>query len=353
MKKVFLFFYVALIGGSALAQDAQFTQFYAAPLYHNPAFTGSSFAPRIVANYRNQWPSLNANYVTTATSFDTHIDKINSGLGFMFLRDEQGGRLISTELSGFYSYQVKLTENSFLRLGLQGTFASKGVNPNGLVFGDQLTNNGYTGNPTRDPVGDLSNYTARNSNLFDVGSGLLYYSQKSFIGLAVSHITEPNFNYLTKEASATLGVNPRLNRKYTVNGGFNINLNHLITATPNLEREFTVTPAFLYKKQGAFSQLDIGLYTTYTPLTFGLWYRGIPLKKVFTGFPNQDALAVLVGFRFDSFSIGYSYDYTISGLGASSGGSHEFSISYQFEKPDNDKSPYQRQRKKELACPKF
>ncbi len=353
MKKVFLFFYLTLLAASAIAQDAQFTQFYAAPLYHNPAFTGSAFAPRIVANYRNQWPSLNANYVTTATSVDTYVEKINSGLGFMFLQDEQGGRLKSTELSGFYSYQVRMGERNFLRLGLQGTYANKGVDPNGLVFGDQLTNNGYNGNPTSDPVGDPNYYNIRNSNLFDVGSGLLFYNSKAFIGVAASHITEPKFDYLTTEARATLGIEPRLKRKYTVNGGVNINLNHLITATPNLEREFTVTPAFLYKKQGAFSQLDLGAYVTYTPLTFGLWYRGIPLKKVFTGFPNQDAIAALVGFRFDNFSIGYSYDLTISGLGASSGGSHEFSISYQFERPDNDKSPYQKQRKKELACPKF
>jgi type IX secretion system PorP/SprF family membrane protein len=353
MKKVFLFFYFIVSSVTVIAQDAQFTQFYAAPLYHNPAFTGSSFAPRIIANYRNQWPSLSANFVTTAFSVDTHIDKINSGVGIMVLNDQQGDRLKSTEMSGFYSYQLRVGESNFLRLGLQGTYATKGVNPNGLIFGDQLTNNGYTGNPTQDPVGDLSYYNTKNSRIFDVSSGLLFYNSKTFLGVAVNHITEPSFNYLTDAASTILGSVPKINRKYTVNGGYNINLNHLITSTPNLEREFTVTPAFLYKKQGAFSQLDLGAYVTYTPLTFGLWYRGIPLKKVFTNFPNQDAIAGLVGFRFDSFSIGYSYDFTISGLRSSSGGAHEFSISYQFDKPDNDKSPYQRQRKKELACPKF
>jgi type IX secretion system PorP/SprF family membrane protein len=349
MKKVFLFFYFIVSSISVFAQDAQFTQFYAAPLYHNPAFAGSAFAPRIILNHRNQWPSLSANFVTSSFSVDTHLEKINSGIGIMVLNDEQGDRLKSTEISGLYSYQLRVGESNFLRLGLQGTYVTKGVNPRGLIFGDQLTNNGYTGNPTSDPVGDLSLYNPNRSKIFDVSSGLLFYNSKTFLGLAVNHITEPDFNYLLVES----GKSPKIGRKYTVNGSYNINLGNLITSTPNLEREFTLTPAFLYKKQGAFSQLDMGAYVTYTPLTFGLWYRGIPLKKVFTSFPNQDAIAALVGFRFDNFSIGYSYDLTISSLRPSSGGSHEFSISYQFDKPDNDKSPYQRQRKKELACPKF
>ena len=40
------------------AQDPEFTQFYANPLYLNPAFAGSARCPRIVMNYRNQWPGM-------------------------------------------------------------------------------------------------------------------------------------------------------------------------------------------------------------------------------------------------------------------------------------------------------
>ena len=72
------------------AQDPQFTQFYANPLYLNPAFAGTARCPRICMNYRNQWPSLSGTYVTYSASYDQHIDALNGGLGIMVNQDDQG-----------------------------------------------------------------------------------------------------------------------------------------------------------------------------------------------------------------------------------------------------------------------
>ena len=82
----------------AIAQDPQFTQFYAAPLYLNPAFAGSAYAPRLTANYRNQWPAI-TNYVTTMVGFDHYFERINSGVGLIISNDNQGqGRIQATEI---------------------------------------------------------------------------------------------------------------------------------------------------------------------------------------------------------------------------------------------------------------
>ena len=51
-------------------QDPQFSQFYAAPLYLNPAFAGSTNQGRAGTNYRNQWPAVDANYTTLSAFAD-------------------------------------------------------------------------------------------------------------------------------------------------------------------------------------------------------------------------------------------------------------------------------------------
>lgn len=353
MKKIKFIFGLLFVALNCLAQDPQFTQFYAAPLYHNPAFTGGGYAPRVMFNYRNQWPSLNANFITSLVSIDHFIEKANSGIGITLLNDEQGNRLKNTEVTALYSYQLQIGQKNFLRMGLQGSYSTRGFDPSGLTFGDQFNNSGFTGAPSSDPFADKGNF--QTSRKFDVGSGVLFYNPRAFIGVSMHHINRPTLTFNTNTTpSPGCVTGDCIPRKFMVNGGLNIPLNNAYSGAGNSDKEFVITPTFLYKKQGQFSQLDMGAYVTYTPLTLGLWYRGIPLKKLFSDkFPNQDALAALVGFRFENFSVGYSYDLTISGLGASSGGSHEISISYQLDKFDKESSPYKRQRKKELACPKF
>src|SRR5262245_45456451 len=82
------------------AQDPQFTQFYANPLYLNPAFAGAARRPRVALNYRNQWPALTGTFVTTSVSYDQHVEGIQGGLGFLVTSDQAGkGTLNTTTIS--------------------------------------------------------------------------------------------------------------------------------------------------------------------------------------------------------------------------------------------------------------
>src|ERR1700761_772165 len=77
------------------AQDPQFTQFYANPLYLNPAFAGTARCPRIAMNYRNQWPNLGqgASYVTYSASYDMHVNALAGGIGVLVTTDNQANKL--------------------------------------------------------------------------------------------------------------------------------------------------------------------------------------------------------------------------------------------------------------------
>ena len=59
------------------AQDAHFSQYYANPIYLNPAFAGSKVSD-VHTNYRNQYPELGV-YQTYSASYDQYVDKLNGG----------------------------------------------------------------------------------------------------------------------------------------------------------------------------------------------------------------------------------------------------------------------------------
>ena len=58
------------------AQDPIFTQFYSNPVYLNPAFSGTHHCPRIVSNYRNQWPNFSGDFITTSITYDQYVDAL-------------------------------------------------------------------------------------------------------------------------------------------------------------------------------------------------------------------------------------------------------------------------------------
>jgi hypothetical protein len=65
------------------AQDPQFSQYYQAPLYMNPGFTGITPQQRFVLNNRIQWPNLPQAFTTYAASYDIFVDELRSGFGIL------------------------------------------------------------------------------------------------------------------------------------------------------------------------------------------------------------------------------------------------------------------------------
>lgn len=339
-----LLIYTVLLSGflTAQAQDPQLSQFYAAPLYLNPAFAGSALAPRVTVNYRNQWPALNANYITSIASFDTYSDKINSGFGLMVMNDAQFSNLKTLDVGFQYAYQVKVSEDVRVRAGMQASYVNRSVNYYNLVFNYDL-NNGIVTPIYNDPVADAG----PRINYLDFSGGLLAYSDRVWGGISVHHLNRPDQSFSARPERLPMKISLQAGVKIPLMGWeFGNGLGY------DMGRERSLSPAILYKRQGKFDQLDIGTYLTLDPLTLGIWYRGIPIKQYDKGLNNHDALAFLIGYRQDNFSFGYSYDATISSLGMSTGGAHELSLSYTFDQLFDPKPNYKR-RKKELSCPKF
>jgi type IX secretion system PorP/SprF family membrane protein len=248
-----------------------------------------------------------------------------------------------TDIAAQYAYHLRIGESLVVRLGLQGGFGNRRVDLSGLTFGDQYTNRGYNGNPTADPIIQSGQ---PNVTFADFGTGLMVYSDRFWAGASLQHLGRPQLSYFRVFES------DRLPMKGSVHAGYKIPLGGFTGLGDEDEKEISLSPAVNYRFQGKYSQLDLGMYFTYSPLVVGLWYRGIPLKKYVADQINSDAVIALVGYRHEKFSVGYSYDLTVSKLGTASGGAHEVSLAYTFDFYGSPKAKRIR-KDKQVSCPKF
>ena len=319
MIRIFTFFLIVMIsGGTVFAQDPVFSQFYAAPLQINPAFTGITYAPRITLNYRNQWPSWPNAYVTYAATYEQPLEAVNSGIGLIAMADVAGDGIYKTNrLGASYGYQVRASDNFFIKFGVEAGMIQTRVDWDELLFLDQL--DPLTGAVDSEGNPNLSEETrpeSLNKTVFDVSAGILAYGGNFYGGLSVKHLNRPNENLL--EVNENLGVGLPL--RITLHGGAEFELER----GNNRRAPTFISPNVMYIQQAGFGQINVGAYGGFGRFFTGLWYRHT--------FENPDAIIGSFGVRYGVMRIGYSYDFTISRLGNSAtGGAHEISVMISFE----------------------
>lgn len=336
MKKVLVWVVLGLSFSAGYAQDPEFSQYYAAPLALNPAFTGTASDHRFIANYRNQWPSIANGFVTTAISYDYNLESVNSGLGLMVLTDKAGTANLKSTLINFqYAYKVNLANKWILSSGLNFGVGHRNIDFNKLVFGDQLEFDSGGDTPSDDPV--YSNL--QSSTYFDFGGGILAYNRKFWIGFSAWHLNKPNRSLVDEEAQIPI--------KTSVHGGVRIPLYHGVFKK---DRIAAIMPSFVYKRQGTFDQLDLGSYFIYEPIILGVWYRGIPIQQNVLDNVSQDAVVIIMGFQLTKVELSYSYDLTVSELGPISGGAHEVALKFKVDLATRSKP---RKKQRFIPCPTF
>jgi type IX secretion system PorP/SprF family membrane protein len=312
---------------SGYAQDPELTQFYASPVFTNPAMAGTGSCDgggRVTLNYRNQWPTLPGTFVTTVAGYDQHFDKIGGGVGLLVTHDQAGeGLLTSTTVSGIYSYQLRVNRKFTMRFGIEGQYGQRSIDWQRLRFEDQI-----------DPQVGFSGPTAEQYGTPQVGfanfaAGVVGYTERFYGGFAVHNLIEPNQSFFGNPEAI-------VPRRYTAHGGV------VIPLDGRKVPESTISPNVLFMLQNQFTQMNIGFYYNKGPLVTGLWFR-----QTFGEFGNADALMALVGFRKDRFKFGYSYDLTVSDARAAAPGSHEISAGIEW----CARTPNRKYRK--LSCPDF
>src|SRR5438105_86560 len=116
-------------------QDLEFSQFFNAPLYLNPAFAGVDFGPRFALNYRNEWAGLGNAYISYAASYDQHFDALDGGIGVQVVSDQQAnGIYVGNSVTGIYSYQINLSKKFALQAAAQVALVQKRIQSDKLIF---------------------------------------------------------------------------------------------------------------------------------------------------------------------------------------------------------------------------
>ncbi len=310
------------------AQDPQFSQFYAAPLYLGPSMAGAGQYPRLILNFRDQWPNIKGKFVTYSVSYDQFIHKYRSGVGFIFLRDNAGsGKLLTTMAGLNYSYRISVTRDFHIQPGIQFQYFQRKINFDELTFADQYYGDLILPTTVETPPDKQGGH-------MDFSSSVLGFGKNYWFGFTFDHLMK--LNQGLKDDDRYIPI------KFTAFGGVNIYLKESL-----LQRDQKIISlAYQYRNQWAIQQLDMGIYYHQSPFVIGLWYRGLPVIKTIK---TRDALTLAGGLELKQFMFTYSYDMTISNLITSTGGAHEIAMIYYFD--TNVKG-----RKRRLApvpCPVF
>jgi len=292
------------------AQDPQFTQFFNAPSYLNPAFTGALGEQFVGAvNYRRQWSSLGTGYNTFSAAFDyATTDRLSFGL--LVMNDQAGQAGLTTSgVALISSYVVPLSSTWNFQPAFQAGIYDRSLNFNELVFVDEIL---------FDNPGAIEGGTERASFL-NFSTGFLLYSNYVWMGASLHNVARP----IVMNGNNALFLNERLDDQFlgkvSIHTGANI---------PLPDPDYSAFAFAVYKQQGNARQFDLTGGATYQNFSLGMGYRSFfnPGSELSSRDAVSAILAVNQSYGSYNVNIGYSYDLTVSELSRFSNGSHEISI---------------------------
>jgi type IX secretion system PorP/SprF family membrane protein len=271
----------------------------------NPAYAGSRGVLSIFGLHRNQWVGLDGAPVTNTLSLNTPINNSKIGLGVSVINDRIGPsdeNAISVDIS----YSVPTSETFKLSFGIKGT-----ANLLNVDFGKL---NIY------DPNDEFGRQNIDNKFSPNVGAGIYFHSDKTYIGLSVPNFLETKHFDKNDTSFSSESIAVERMHYYLIGG-------HVFDFSENIKFK----PAVLTKLvQGSPLQVDLSANLLFNEkFTVGLAYRW------------SAAMSAMVGFQAsDSWFIGYAYDMETTKLASYNSGSHEIFLRYElFKNYDKVVSP--------------
>lgn len=311
-----------LLGKFTFAQQMpQYSQYVKNQYMVNPAAAGAYDHLDIAVGGRMQWAGFDNAPKTSYLYFSSPTDKIGSA--FMkrtygkvrgnnksvkhpvmrrgSLTHACGGQLIADQYGAFrtfkfmgtYAIHIPVSRDYSLSFGTSLGISNRSFLQDKAQVLSLMTNTGQFDQT-------YQSYTSGQGaqNTMELEAGMYFYGERLFVGVSADQLTKD----LVKFGNSLVDLDPRMHFFFT--GGYKFDISTTLSLTPAILIKY-MQPAPV-SVQGSV-QLDY-----LDRFWFGLSYR------------HEDALIGVLGCNItNSFRVGYSYDFTISGLNRASSGSHE------------------------------
>lgn len=320
---VLLIGYFLLSGSRAGAQDIHFSQFEYSPLNLNPAYTGAFDGDlRFTGLHRNQYSSVTVPYSTFSGSFDMAVDVLNSfsdrlSAGIIINSDKAGDGNFGTlqaSLSVAYSKSLNSDSTSFASGGIQLGGVQRSIDFNQLYFDNQ-----YNGDVFVPSASSGENFAGSKFIYFDLSAGVSYkyVPAENFdigAGISLQHINQPKQTFFNDNS---VDLFP----KWTFD----------VSSKIKVQDQIDLLPSLLWMDQNKFQEVTFGSNVRFDFKRV----KGKSLALYAGVFARlQDAIIPTIGFDYNSFHAGVSYDFNTSDLKRASNGKggYEFSLLYIIKK---------------------
>jgi type IX secretion system PorP/SprF family membrane protein len=295
-------------------QAVQFSQYVFNGLAVNPAYAGYRGDAYLNATYRKQWVDFPGAPQTGIVSLDglpNWVQGERVGLGIQAQWDKMGPQEYLS-IAGSYAYRIPLNESgsSRLSIGMGLSLAQYSVKGNVL----QLTE-------VNDPAAPQGRI---NSLSPDASFGVYYNTSSFYAGVSILQL-------FSQEMSGKIAIAGgdreylviKRTKHYYFTSGFLVDLSDQLKLKPSImvKEDFKGPTSF---DLNAFLLLNEKLWIGGSYRSSANIWKKTSLQDGLM--KSNAASAILEFFANDRLRIGYSYDFTTSGLSSYQSGSHEISI---------------------------
>ncbi len=312
---------MACLPAGLLAQEPNFSQFIASPLSINPALAGSSDADwRAVSNIRRQWIGNISPYSTQTISIDGKLrtleDQSYFGLGGMLLSEKaMDGLYKSNFINLNASYHQALDDNgNGISVALGVINNSTRVDLGGLTFDQQLSSTGFN---QALPITEMN--LGNSTSFTSATAGLLYTydAEFSFLNLGIS-----GYRFVKTKRSLMNDPTKKISPRYSAHADFGTAINDVISA--NFSALHLIQDGMSVTSLGAIMGIQHGASgfeeNKVRMINLGLYYR------------VNDAITPYVGYVFNGFQFGLSYDVSATTSKTGSVNYRSVELSFMYKK---------------------